>query len=370
MVQISHPYMIIGIDASKAASKKKTGIDNTAYQIILGLSKIDHTNSYYLYTDKPLDPILTKNPNFIEKLIPFPHFWNRFRLPLALLRDKPDMFIELTNNIPPLSPTNSIVLIHDLAFKFFPEAYSKFELTLQENAIKVAMSKASVIVFTSEANHHDFLKFYDKPKTKVAIIPLAYDSEIFNNKKANEITKVKDYPYFLSVGRIEKRKNTIKTVEAFEKFKKQNPTGHKLILVGKNGFGHAQVEEKISNSDFKNDIIVLGYIKDEELPSLYKNATAFIYPSLYEGFGLPALEAMAVGTPVLTSNVSTIKEVVGDAALLVDPQNSDLIAEGMKKLVFDKQMRKSLISEGSKIVKNYSWDKTAEEFHKLITKVD
>ena len=357
--------MIIGIDASKIANKKKTGIDNTAYQIILGLSKIDKKNTYNLYTSAPLNSDFVKN-NFIEKLIPFPRFWNHFRLPLALLRDKPDMFIELTNNIPPLSPKKTIVLIHDLAFKFFPQAYSKFELSLQENAIKIAKSKASTIVFSSQANYQDFQKFYGKAEAKIAIVPLSYNSEIFNKSIDEKNAAKKSYPYFLSVGRIEKRKNTLRIVEAFEKFKKINSTDHKLILVGKNGFGHEEVVEKISNSEVKNDIIVLGYVEDKNLPSLYKNATAFIYPSLYEGFGLPALEAMAVGTPVLTSNIPTIKEVTQEAALLVDPEDSDAIAKAMENMVFDENLRKLLISRGLEIIKKFSWEKTAAKFYELI----
>jgi glycosyltransferase involved in cell wall biosynthesis len=329
----------------------------------LALTKIDKINKYYLYTNKPLDPILLANSNFTEKLIPFPRFWNRFRLPLALLQDKPDIFIELTSSIPPLSPKNTITLVHDLAFKYFPEAYSKYELLLQENAINIARTKAAIIVFTSESNRKDFIKFYGKPKTNTAVIPLA-----FNNDKvdASQESTKKDYPYFLSVGRIEKRKNTDNIVKAFELFKDNNPTNHKLILVGKNGFDYSKTETAILNSKHKNDIIKKGYVEEKELPLLYKNAEALLYPSLYEGFGLPAMEAMSHGTPVITSNVPTIREVVKDAALLVDPQNVDDIVKAMKNIVFEKELRKSLVLKGFQISKEYSWDKTAGEFYKLI----
>lgn len=361
--------MIIGIDASKTASTKKTGVDNTAYQIILGLTKIDKTNTYYLYTDKPLDPSLTKNPNFIEKLIPFPKFWNKFRLPLALMRDKPDKFLELTYAIPPSAPEKTIVLIHDLAFKFFPEAYSKYELILQENAIAAAISRADTIVFTAKANLDDFKKFYGEPKAKTKIIPLAFGGENFNTKTVNKETKPPVGPYLLSIGRIEKRKNTLRIVEAFEIFKKQNSPNHKLILVGKNGYGFEEVEEKISNSAFKNDIIQKGYVSDEDLTVLVKNADALLYPSLYEGFGLPALEAMSLETPVLTSNISVMKEVAENAALFVNPDDSNAIAKGIEKLLGEKELRKSLVLQGNKVVKKYSWDKTAGEFHKLILEI-
>ena len=358
--------MIIGIDASKAASTKKTGIDNTAYQIILGLTKIDTVNNYYLYTNAFLPKELLANKNFQEKLIPFPRFWNRFRLPLAIMRDKPNIFLELTSNIPPYSPDKTIVLIHDLAFRFFPEAYSKYEQMLQENAIRTALKRASVIVFTTKANHDDFIKFYGKPKAKTIIIPIAYDSSSFNKSVTG---KASDFPYFLSVGRIEKRKNTLRIVEAFELFKENNSTNHKLMLVGKNGFGSDEVEKKISSSKYKKDIIVKGFVKNSELPLLYKNANAFLYPSLYEGFGLSDLESMAVGTPVITSNIPTIKEVIGDAAILVNPEDIISISDAMTKLATDKNYQKSLIQKGNLVIKKYSWDKTAAEYYKLINEI-
>lgn len=361
--------MLIGIDASKTTSKTKTGIDNTAYQIILGLTKIDKVNQYYLYTNKPLDSVLTKNPNFIQKLIPFPKFWNRFRLPLALLKDKPDIFIELTNSIPTLAPKKTIVLIHDLAFKFFPEAYSKYELMLQETAINIAMSKASVIVFTGQASLDDLIKFYGKPKAQISVVPLAYDNKKFNRTSIFQPRGKENYPYFLSVGRIEKRKNTANIVRAFELFKTQNSTDHKLILVGKNGFGHEETEEIISNSKFKNDIMKKGYLKENDMPFFYKNADALIYPSLYEGFGLPALEAMASGTPVITSDIPTIKETAKDGALYVNPENSDSIAKAMEKITRDHSFRNDLVKKGYEIVKEYSWEKTAEEFYKIIESI-
>jgi len=361
--------MLIGIDASKTTSKTKTGIDNTAYQIILGLTKIDKANKYNLYTNKPLDSDLLKNPNFSEKLIPFPRFWNRFRLPLALLKDKPDVFIELTNSIPTLAPKKTIVLIHDLAFKFFPEAYSKYELMLQETAINIAMSKASAIVFTGQASLDDLIKFYGKPRAQISVVPLAYDNKKFNRTSIVQSDKKERYHYFLSVGRIEKRKNTANIIRAFELFKTQNSTNHKLILVGKNGFGHKDAEEAISNSKFKDDIIRKGYLEENELPLLYKNADALVYPSLYEGFGLPALEAMASGTPVITSDIPTIKETAKNGALYVNPKNPDSIAKAMERVIFDQTLRISLIKKGYEVAKEYSWKKTAEQFYKVIESI-
>lgn len=360
---------IIGIDASKAATNRKTGIDNTAYQIILGLEKIDAENKYYLYTNAPLPDAIKNKPNFEEKLVPFPKFWNRFRLPLALLKDKPEKFLQLTSNIPPCSPEKTAVLIHDLAFKFFPEAYSKYELMLQENALNLAIKKAKTIIFTSEANASDFRKFYSFPKNKITVIPLAYNDELFK-RIANQknIPKI-DVPYFLTIGRLEKRKNTAKIIEAFEIFKQNKEKKHKLVLVGKPGFGSDEINDCIKNSRNKDDIIVLGYVEDEDLPHLYNGAEIFIYTSLYEGFGLPMLESMACGTPVLTSNIPTLKEIAGNSALLVDPTDPKKIAEGICLIEGNKSISSKLISSGLNNVKNYSWDKTSLLYLELITRL-
>ncbi len=355
--------MIIGIDASKTASKEKTGIDNTAYQIILNLKKIDRKNTYYLYTNKPLDKKLTDSANFTEKLIPFPRLWNKFRLPLALLKDKPDVFLALTNTVPSLAPENSTVLIHDLAFKFFPEAYSKTELFLQESAITQAVNKAKRIIFTSEANKSDFLRFYKYPRNQIEVAQLGYNEEVFNKSvKKEEAFENISSPYFLFVGRLETRKNVARLVEAFTQFKKKYHSDHKLVLAGKPGYGYAEIKKILeSRVEYGNQIIMTGYVDDTKLAKLFRGAEAFVFPSLYEGFGLPILEAFACGTPVLTSNISTLQDVAGQSALLVDASKTDEITEGLRQISSDHSLQKKLINNGTETLKKYSWEKTAKK---------
>jgi len=357
--------MLIGIDASKTAIKEKTGIDNTAYQIIFNLEKIDQKNTYYLYSNKPINSQLKQRDNFQEKLIPFPKFWNRLRLPLALLRDKPEKFLQLTNVIPSFAPPKTAVLIHDLAFKFFPEAYSSFELILQETAIKSAIEKAELIIFSCNANKKDFLKYYQFPENKIRIVPLAYDDATFK-KKGDDKNILTDSSYFIFVGRLEKRKNLIQIIEAFGNFKDKTKSNYKLMLVGKKGYGYDEIENKIKNSKHKKDIVITGYLSNEKLADLYRMACGLIYPSLYEGFGLPILEAMACGIPVITSDIPTLKEISGDAALLVDPQNTKSIVEEMEKIAFDKKKRLELISKGLERIKYFSWAKTANQIYKVL----
>ena len=326
---------------------------------ILNLKKIDKKNTYYLYTNKPLDKKLLDSANFIEKLIPFPRLWTKFRLPLALLKDKPDAFLALTNTVPSLAPENSAVLIHDFAFKFFPEAYSKTGLFLQESAITQAVKRAKRIIFTSKANKSDFLKFYQYPKEHIEITPLGYNEDIFNKSVLYDIKNIAR-PYFLFVGRLETRKNVARLIEAFIEFKKKYKSAHKLVLAGKHGYGYSEIVEKIESAgNLRKQIIQTGYINDAKLAKLYRGAEALVFPSLYEGFGLPILEAFACETPVLTSNIGTLEETAEKSALLVDVSKTSEITEGLHQISSDQSLRKTLIANGTETLKKYSWEKTA-----------
>lgn len=362
--------MLIGIDASKLTAFQKTGIDNAACQIVLGLQKLDHTNSYFLYTSKPLDKEYLVNPNFKERLIPFPKLWSKFRLPLALLRDKPDMFLELTYSVPSATPKKTIAMIPDLAFKYFPEAYSNYELILQEAAISSAQKRAQIIVVNLEADKKDLLKFYNFPKDNVRVVPLSYNSKTYKKISNPKIPLAKNCPYFLSVGRLEKRKNTALLIDAFAIFKKNDTNKTKLILVGKNGYGYEEILQRIEKyKEIEKDIILAGYQSDNNVANLYSGSLAFIFPSLYEGFGIPVLEAMACGAPVITSNISIMHEVCDDAALYVNQSDAKEISKTMNDIASDKALKEMLIKKGKIQIKKYSWDKTAKMFLNIINQL-
>jgi len=358
--------MRIGIDASKAVEKQKTGIGNTVYPILTELKLLDKENRYELYANKSLPPELLGH-NFSEKIIKLPRLWQSVRLPLALRKDKPDAFLELSNRIPKWAPKKTIVFLHDFAFKYFPECYSGTERYLQELAVKNAIKYAYKIVVTSEANKKDFLKFYSCSSEKIAIIPLGFNDSLHGERESVSAVEGLNAPFFLSVGRLEKRKNTSRIVEAFIKFKKETLSQALLILVGKNGYGAKEIRKLISREKkIRKDIIVLGFIKNAELSYLYSNALALIYPSLYEGFGFPALEAMSCGTPVLTSDAPTLKEVAGRAALFVNPKKVEEIAAGMIRLYKNPGLRDKLITAGRENIKKFSWREAAAKLKELI----
>ena len=354
--------MIIGLNASKITEAKNTGIGKTVSSIVTELAQIKSQDQIYLYSPKPLPEALLSNPRFTAKIIPFRRLWHSLRLPLALKRDKPDVFLELSASIPSFAPAHSFVLIHDLAFKHFPEAYSPKEGIMQDQAIQKDLKHGATLIVTTEANKQDLLQFYpEAAERQIAVIPLGFTPiEKPDNSKTNLA------PYFLSVGRLEKRKNTLLTIQAFDLFKTANPESEiKLILVGKDGFGADEIHQAVEHSPFKADIQVKGYLSDQELAELYYQAEALLYPSLYEGFGYPMLEAMSTDLPVICSDVPTLREVGGDAPLYINPQDPAALAQAMSE-VLHPATRKEMIAKGRNVIKNYSWAKTAQKIYDLL----
>ena len=173
--------------------------------------------------------------------------------------------------------------------------------------------------------------------------------------------------YLLYVGTLQPRKNLVRAIEAFGLLKRDSTL--KFVIAGKKGWLYDEIFEKVKELNLENEVIFTGYVPDEDLPELYKNAKAFIFVSLYEGFGLPVLEAMSYGIPVLTSNTSSLPEVAGDAALLVDPENTEEIAKGMERLLTDEKLRQQLISKGKEQIKKFSWEKAAKETLQVLEEV-
>ncbi|MEK7096456.1 MAG: glycosyltransferase family 1 protein [Patescibacteria group bacterium] len=343
--------MKIAIDASSASLENKTGVENVAYQTILCLKKIDKENEYFLYSSVPLAKEL-QGDNFKNIIIPFKKFWHKFRLPLALFKDKPEALIVFGNEIPGFAPKNSIVYIHDLAFKYFKKAYTKTELIIQNRAIKKDINFGAKIVTVSDSTKKDLIKLYKINQDKIKVIYSGYE---------NIGGKSNLYGDFVFIGRIEKRKNIVNIVKAFEEYKCGNPDKRKLILIGKAGFGFREILKEIDNSKYKNDIKLLGYQPHQKVKQLFNNATALVYPSLYEGFGMPILEAFSTGLPVITSDCSAMKEIAGNSAILIDPDDPSEIAKAMEEIVSDKAKREKLIKDGFQRLKDFDWQNSAKQ---------
>ncbi|MFA7254201.1 MAG: glycosyltransferase family 1 protein [Patescibacteria group bacterium] len=360
--------MLIGIDASKAAAKNRTGVENYTYQLILALKKVGARDIFLLYTNSKLPKELANKYNMVEKLWGVKRFWNKIFLPIALLRQRPDAYIQPLYMMPLFAPKNNISVVHDLAWAKFPHAYSKSEIMIQKLAIQNAISRAKHIVCVSDSTRNDLIKLYPKARKKATVIYPSYNEGFcYQIAKPKNVIK-SEGPYFLFAGRVEERKNIIKIVEAFKLLKDHSDLPHKLVIAGKPGYNFEIILNTI-NRDFKDVLPFLifpGYVQSEDMPHLFAGAEAFLYPTLYEGFGLAALDAMSAGIPVITSNKSSMPEAVGDSAVLVDPADAKEIAQAMFDIATSKKYRDSLIKKGLEQIKMFSWEKTANEFIKLL----
>lgn len=277
--------------------------------------------------------------------------------------------------LPLVCPARVVTTIHDLGGIRFPAGYSWFERWYGRWASRFAVRRAFILT-PSESVRQEILKLFKSEPSKVRVIPNAYDKEMFHQIEDKEKVSavLKKYglspPYFLSISRLEEKKNTVGIVEAFNHFRdKRYEIGdnYSLVLLGKPGYGFARVKKAVEESDYRDDIILAGWVETEDVPYLLAGASAFIFPSFYEGFGIPVLEAMACGTPVIAANRASLPEVAQDAAILVDPYKPAEIAQALAEIVSSPHLKEELVQRGREKVKEYGWEQTGREVWKILS---
>jgi len=355
--------MFIGIDASRAARKIRTGTENYSRNLIFNLAKIDKSNSYILYVGPDYDGCFdTLGKNFNVKIIQNKRFWTQIGLSSEMLRSKPDVLFVPSHILPLVTPKKTVVTIHDLAWKYFPQAYSKGEIRLQNLAIKRAIKKKSRIIVYSKSTASDLKKFYRIDSDRIHFVSMGFAPSASNAELSVNLKDKIDGKYILSVGRLESKKNLVNLIKAYTMLRSEKDTKEKLVLVGKPGYGYYEIKQEIDqNKKFKNDIILTGFVSDYDLAALYSHASLFAFPSFYEGFGFPVLEAFAAGVPVVTSKTSSMPEVAGSGALFINPEKPFEIAAAMSQILNKPELAKKLVDAGKDQLKKYSWDKCAEE---------
>ena len=391
--------MIIGIDASRAFGKERTGTEEYSYQIIKHLAKLKIDRQVVLYLrKKDLANIDFDLPdNFKLKIISPSRFWTQIGLASEMMINKPDVLFIPSYTVPQIHPRRTIVTIRGLEFRHFPECYSLKERFILELNTQFSVKWASKIIVPSENTKRDLVEFYGVDVDKIKVVYHGVESPLSGGgwgwvksaKKPTPSPSQEGNNNILFVGRLEKRKNLVNLIKSFDLLKKdfKNPPSPllqrgkcvpplskgvrgisdvKLILAGKRGFGFTEIKKAIEESPFKKDIILKGYVSEEEKSELYKNADLFILPSFYEGFGLPVLEAMSYGVPVIYSNTSSLPEVAGNAALLVNPNSPEEISGAMNKVFSDDSLREEMIEKGFENVKKFSWEKCARETMEVV----
>ena len=372
--------MKIAIDASRINISKKTGTEYYSLEIIKNLLLVDSSkkNQYILYSRKPISKLLFEfsGNNFINKIISLPRFWTQIGLAWKMLKDKPDILFVPSHAIPWIHPKKTVVVIHGLEYEYFPNAYSFFEKFHLRLTTKLALKWAKKIIVPSQTTKNDLIKFYQADTKQIEVIyhganekfkvqsskfKVATQNSKLKTNPPNPLYKRGNNKYILFIGRLERRKNLVSLIQSFNFIKEKYKIPHQLILAGKKGFGFKEIQKAVENSPYKNNIILKDYVSEKEKKDLLKNADVFIFVSLYEGFGFPVLEAMEAGIPVIASNNSSIPEISGDTALLVNPQDTEEIAEAIYKILNDNSLKKSLIEKGKENIKRFSWQNCAKK---------
>ncbi len=364
--------MKIGIEAERANLPNPTGVEKYAAELIRNLSRLDTTNQYILYfRTKPQDWFSQLPKNFSVKVIPFPKFWTQLRLSWEMMWHPVDVLFIPASALPLWHPKKSVVTVHDIAFEIFEGIYTGFMNYYQKFVARFAVRRAAKVVSVSEASKKDLVNIYHTDPNKITVTPLGLDS-IFKPMSYEVVQPVLDkydlvyQKYVLFVGTLQPRKNIERLVDAYQQIRKENHIEEKLIIAGGRGWLYEPILKKIKTAGIDGSVKYLDYLPKEDLPYLYAGAKLLTLPALYEGFGLPPLEAMASGVPVVVSNLSSLPEVVGDAGVLVDPNSVDSIADGLLKVLNDNNLRQQMIAKGLERSKLFTWENTARKTLQVI----
>lgn len=356
--------MKIGIHAKGAFRYERTGIEEYVYQLLKHFAMLDEStnHSFLLYTPYYKDTLYLPD-NFSVRRLRSLFFWTKFRLSMKMLSDAPDVLFMPANFLPLFYPRRTVATIHGLEFEYFPEVFAPSQLAYLKEGTRRVVRRARKIIVPTNAGKDDLIKFYKADPNKIIVIQHGVNPQVAYHHRYPPI----DEQYILFVGKLEKKKNVQSIVKAFAVLKEKYKIPHKLVLVGSPGFGYHEIQKEIEGTLYKTDIVLTGYISQEEKESFFKYADVFVFPSLYEGFGMPILEAQLRQVPVVTSRIPNIMEVAGGGALFVDPKSVEQLTETIFSVISDDAVRADLIAKGIKNAQKYSWFKCAKETLEALT---
>lgn len=362
--------MRIAIDAHSVGTGLG-GNESYATNLVEALAEIDDVNRYTLYVTRreAVERFSNRWPNFSVRAT-LPHT-PLIRIPLTLsaeLRRNPVDVLHVQFTAPPFSPCPVVVSIHDLSFEHLPKTFKWRSRKQLRITVRRSAREAAQVIALSEYARNDIIDTYRVSPEKVSVIPLAAPAHFRPVNDEQELQRVRqtygiEGDYILSVGAIQPRKNLSRLVAAYSRLRRANPEGKlpRLVLVGKCAWLYDETLRTIKELEVSNSVVLTGYVPEADLPALYSGALCFVYPSYFEGFGLPPLEAMKCGAPVIVGNKTSLPEVVGDAGLLVDPFEVDDIAAAIEKVISDSNLRAQLRVKGLERAKLFDWRETARQ---------
>ena len=359
--------MLIGVDASRAVGGERTGTENYSYYLIQALLRTDRVSRFRLYFNRPPEEGLFPRDGRVEwRVMPFPRFWTHLRLSLEMLTAPPDALYVPSHVLPLVHPRCSVATVHDLGYLRFPEAHTRGQRSYLDWSTRYNAKHARRVIVDSLATAEDLVASYGTPRDRIrpaypagvdGLAPVE-DSEALASVRQRYGTGPR---YLLYVGTLQPRKNLVMLLRAFAALVAHSalPVDVRLVLAGRKGWLYDEIVAESRNGAVEGRVVLPGYVRSDDLSALLSGALAFVFPSLHEGFGLPVLEAMACGAPVICSSASALPEVAGDAALLVDPRDQDRWAEAIARVCARPALRAQLRAKGLERAATFSWDRCA-----------
>ncbi len=355
--------LTIAIDASRTTIAQRTGTENYALKLIRALVALETPHHFVLYfRDKPPTDLIPQGARVTQRVIPWRRVWTHSRFALALWRTRPDVTFVPAHTLPLWFPGRAVVTIHDLGYKYFPEAHPALARRYLEMTTRFSARRATRVIADSLATAQDIAAHYRIPENRIKVVYPGVDESLAPVTDAAQLAAVCERyglpeRYLLFVGTLQPRKNIGRMVQAYAAWRKAHPGQDvALVLAGQRGWLYDP--QWAAGVD---GVILPGYVDDEDVPALYSGAEALLFPSLHEGFGFPILEAMCCGVPVITSNTSSMPEVAGQAALLVNPRDVSMIANAIDQLLCDTQLRSDLVVQGRGQAAQFTWTRAAEQ---------
>ncbi len=366
--------MLIGIDGNEANVSQRVGVNQVAYELIKHLSLLQTEHQFVVYLkDRPLPDMPPANANFSYEVFGPPKAWVLTGLTMRLFKkNRPDVLFSPSHYIPLLSSVPQVFSIMDLSYeKFGQEYFRQYDLQQLRRWTRLSTKKARKILTISHATKADIIEHYNTPPEKISVIYPGYNQELYQSRvPLTKQTQVREKygikgKYFLYLGTLQPRKNILRLIKAFSVL----GGGTKLVIVGKKGWLYERILKVSQKLGIEAKVIFPGFVPNEDLPALYKASIAFVLPSLYEGFGIPVIEAQACGAITIVSNVSSLPEIAGEGSLYIkNPKSVKHIAESLREaLSISKKRRDHLITLNKENIKRFSWTDAAKQALEIIT---
>jgi glycosyltransferase involved in cell wall biosynthesis len=353
------------------------GIGTYIRNLLRQLARIDRDTEYVLLCREPDVGIAAQlGPNFRGVVAPSPNYSLReqIHVPWVLRRERPDVYHAPHYVLPPAVRCRSVVTIHDCIHLMFPQYLpNRVAYAYARASMWAAARRSNRILTVSEASKRDILNLFNVKPEKVVVVYNAIDEHFSATPSDEHVARIReryqlDHKFVLYVGNIKPHKNLVRLIEAFSQLRRTHDD-LKLLIIGDEISKLPALRRAVHRHKLHKHVRFLGYLKDDTLTVLYRLASVFVFPSLYEGFGLPPLEAMASGTPVVTSNVSSLPEVTGNAAVLVDPYDVESIEDGMRRVLDDPKLAEELRLKGLQRAREFSWERSVEKTQRVYREV-